>query len=136
MAEDKTFYVGQKAFIEREGKLLILIDPRMGVDLPGGKIQIGETDFDESLKREVREETALEIEIGKPFIRWYYEFKPSHRNFGKQVFLVGFKCRLISGDLILSSEHVRFEWVDKGTYEKFDDGGVHFSAIRNYFLNE
>ena len=108
MAEDKQFYVGQKAFIDKEGSVLILNDESEGLDFPGGKIQIGETDFDEALRREVREETALEINIGEPFARWYYEFKPTHRNGGKQVYLVGFRCAYVSGEIKLSDEHNSF----------------------------
>ncbi len=133
MAEDKTFYVGQKAFIEHEAKLLVLIDPAMGVDLPGGKIQVGEIDLDESLRREVREEAGLEIEVGRPFTRWYYEFKQTHRNAGKQVYLVGFRCKLLSGEVKISNEHSRFEWVDAESYKPLDDGSGHFKAIAEYF---
>lgn len=133
MAEDRQFFVGQKAFIEKDGKLLLLIDPRNEVDLPGGKIQIGENDLDESLRREVREETGLEIEIGKPFTRWYFEFKPGHRNAGKQVYLVGFRCAYKSGEVVISDEHSHFVWVDKEGYKKYADGSGHYKAVEEYF---
>ena len=42
MKDDALFCVGQKAFIEKEGKVLILHDPVEGLDFPGGKIQEGE----------------------------------------------------------------------------------------------
>ena len=42
MKNDALFCVGQKAFIEKDGKVLILGDPTEGLDFPGGKIQDGE----------------------------------------------------------------------------------------------
>lgn len=133
MAEDKLFYVGQKAFIDKGGSVLILNDPVNGLDFPGGKIQVGENDFGEALKREVREETGLEIEIGSPFATWYYEFETGHRNAGKQVFLVGFRCRYISGEVKLSDEHDGYTWVTKDNYQKVDDGSAYFHALEKYF---
>ena len=117
MKKDALFCVGQKAFIEKDGKILILHDPVEGLDFPGGKIQEGEAiDGDAlslfcSLQREVREETNLEIEIGDPFSVWYHEFFKNSRNFGKVVYLVASKCKYISGELKLSDEHNSFHWV-------------------------
>ena len=133
MAEDKLFYIGQKAFIEKDGKVLALFDPKLGLDFPGGKIQIGENDFDEALRREVREETALEIDVGNPFYRWYFEFRPGHRNAGKHVYLVGFRCTYISGEIKLSDEHNKFQWVDKNDYRTLNDGSEYFKALEKYF---
>src|SRR4030042_4668310 len=110
MAEDKLFYVGQKAFINKNDEVLVLFDPILGLDYPGGKIQEGETNFDVALKREVMEETGLEIEVGDPFARWYFEFGPGHRNAGKKVFLIGYKCKYKSGEVKISEEHNKFKW--------------------------
>ncbi|MSU55295.1 MAG: NUDIX domain-containing protein [Candidatus Taylorbacteria bacterium] len=133
MADDKLFYVGQKAFINKSGSVPVLNDPNSKLDFPGGKIQIGENDFEESLRREVREETGLEIKIGDPFVTWYFEFKSGHRNAGKQVFLVGYRCEFVSGEVKLSNEHDSFQWVDKATYDDVDDRGGHFKALEKYF---
>ncbi|MDO8639210.1 MAG: NUDIX domain-containing protein [Candidatus Daviesbacteria bacterium] len=133
MAEDKLFYVGQKAFIDKDGEVLILIDPKLGLDFPGGKIQEGETDLGEALKREVREETGLEIEIGEPFTRWYFEFRSDHRNAGKQIFLVGFKCKYISGEVKISNEHSSFKWVNKSNYQELYEDSDYFRALEKYF---
>ena len=138
--EDKLFYVGQKAFIEKDGKVLILNDPIGGLDFPGGKIQEGEAKMDNSvslmnaLKREVREETGLEIEVFDPFTVWYYEFsKKIHRSYGKVVYIVGFKCKYVSGDIKLSEEHDSFKWVDKNNFREFDDRSDYFKALEKYF---
>src|SRR5690348_1612349 len=115
MKDDATLYIGQKAVIEKDGKILILMDPILGADLPGGKVQVGETDFALSLKREVREETSIEVEVGDPFYVWYYEFQENsdHRNKGKKIFCIAFACTYISGEMTLSDEHQGFEWVDR-----------------------
>ena len=74
MKNDALFCVGQKAFIEKDGKVLVLFDPVEGLDFPGGKIQEEEAkDADASslilsLQREVREETNLEIEVSTLFL--------------------------------------------------------------------
>ena len=135
MEEDKLFCVGQKAFIEKDGEVLILHTPAAGLDFPGGKIQKGEIDFMESLKREVREETELEIETGDPFVVWYNEFFPPHRNAGKKVYLVGFRCKYLSGEVKLSSEHNRYQWIGKEEYKKLNDDRDYFKALEKYFTN-
>lgn len=133
MPEDKQFYIGQKAFIEKEGKVLILFDPKLGLDFPGGKIQEGESDFDEALKREVCEETSLEIEVGDPFFRWFYKFESDHRNAGKEVFLVGFRCKYVSGEVRLSSEHSEYKWVNYKNYKELNENDEYFKALEKYF---
>lgn len=130
MAEDKQFYSGQKAFIDKEGEILVLNDPKYGLDFPGGKIQEGENNFDEALHREVKEETGLEIEIGELFTRWYFKFGEGHRNAGKEVFLIGFRCKYLSGEPKISFEHDGFEWVNKDNYQKLSDGSVYFEALK------
>lgn len=134
--EDKLFFVGQKAFIEKDGEILILLDPKVGLDFPGGKIQKGEIDLVEALKREVREETSLEIEVGEPFATWTNEFPPDHRNQG-WVFLVGFRCRYVSGEVKLSHEHEQFFWTNKDNYRQYkkldEKNGGYFEALEKYF---
>ena len=50
MNDDALFCVGQKAFIEKDGKVLILNDPGEVLDFPGGKIQDGEAKDGEDRK--------------------------------------------------------------------------------------
>ena len=133
MKEDALLRVGQKAFIEKDGKVLIVFDPVLGLDFPGGKIHEGETDIREALKREVREETSLEITIQEPFYAWYYEFPPESRNAGKKAYIVAFRCGYSSGEITLSNEHNKFQWVDKASYKSLDDGSEYFKALEKYF---
>jgi 8-oxo-dGTP diphosphatase len=121
----KLFQVGQKAFIERDGKLLVAFTHSGALDLPGGRIDEGENDLVESIKREVQEETALEVEVGAPFVTWL------HRNGG--VYLVGYRCRYVSGEVELSDEHASYRWVDEQSYRELDDGSASFEALRRFY---
>lgn len=134
MADDLLIYIGQKAFIEKDGQVLVLIVPKLGLDFPGGKIQEGEKDFLEALRREVREETNLEIEIGEPFVTWRFDFGPDHLKAGKKIYMVGFKCKYLSGDVRLSDEHSEFYWVNKENYREVDPKSNWHWILDKYFL--
>jgi 8-oxo-dGTP pyrophosphatase MutT (NUDIX family) len=128
MNQDKLMFVGQKAFIEKEGKILVLFD-KYGLDFPGGKIQDGETDIINSLKREVKEETDLEIVVGRPF----YTFKDTMIVNGQARFIVCYLCNYISGEFKMSHEHDKFDWVNMETYTKYNGDNGYFKALETYF---
>ena len=133
MAQDKLFFVGQKAFIEKDGKILVLFNSKNRVDFPGGKIQEGETDLKASLLREVKEETNLMVDIGDPFMTWSFNLPEGHLHAGRSVFLVGYKCGYREGDLKLSDEHSRYEWIGKEDIARLSGVGGHFMALERYF---
>ena len=104
MRPDVTLYVSQKAFIRRGAEALVLHDPIAGLDFPGGKLQDGETDLALALRREVSEETGLDVEIGAPFVVWLDTAHPISARTGKAVLLVGYACRCDAGEVRLSDE--------------------------------
>jgi 8-oxo-dGTP diphosphatase len=67
-------FAATKAFILYQGKVLLLRESTQysdgsnagGYDVVGGRVTPGER-FDESLLREIREETGLSVRIGRPF---------------------------------------------------------------------
>jgi 8-oxo-dGTP diphosphatase len=135
MVDDELFYVGQKAMIEDGGNVLLLNDPLLGNDLPGGKVQEGETNFAEALKREVIEETGLEVEVGDPFSNGYFQYPviKGHRNSGKKIYLIVFRCKLLSGTLTLSSEHDGYRWISKKDYKKYVTKEWILKTVDKYF---
>jgi 8-oxo-dGTP pyrophosphatase MutT (NUDIX family) len=139
MTNEALFHVGQKAFIEKDGKVLVLYDPIEGLDFPGGRIKEDEaidnqpSSLIKALKREVLEETNLKIDVLDPFVVWYHVFSKGHRNYGNVVYLVGFRCKYKSGEVKLSNEHNKFKWVDKNNYKSVDDGKDYFNALEKYF---
>ena len=136
---DTQMFVGQKAFIERDGTILVLGDPnyrvhgQVGLDFPGGRYRWG-GDLLEELNREIIEETGLQVRIGKPFITW------TNHNHGtkspKRIYLVGYLCQYVSGEVRLSDEHDKFEWVDNETYKNWREKGSYFEALEYYFEHD
>ena len=121
----RNFEVGQKAFIERDGRVLILFFPNGWLDFPGGRINEGEDDLGEALRREIREETTLEVAITAPFATWLGR--------AGTVLLVGYRCSYVSGEVTLSDEHNDFRWVDRSDFRELDDGSPPFAALVDYF---
>ena len=110
MTDEKyLFSVPQKALIEKDGNFLIIKRSKGAKsypdhwDLPGGKLERGETPI-EGLKREVIEETTLEIKVGKPIFSYLETAKAF-------AYVVVFECEIISGEIKLSHEHSEYKWV-------------------------
>lgn len=83
------------AVILRRGRILITRRPEKGLlgglwEFPGGKQEKGET-LRECLKREIREELGIEIEVGKAFLRIQHAY--SHF----RITLHCFFCRILQG---------------------------------------
>jgi len=134
---DSKIFVAQKAFIEKNGKVLVLRDPayvidgQVGLDFPGGRFRYG-VDPHEELKREIAEETGLEVEIGRPFMTWA---NINHKRVSNkfEIYLIGFECKYKSGEVTLSEEHDGFEWVDEKSYNKWKEDSSYFQALEQYF---
>ena len=102
-----------KAVIEKDGKFLLLkrashsaTYPEMW-DFAGGKLEDDETP-QESVIREVKEETSLDIEPGEAV-----KTAVHHKGKLSKPLIHFFKSRLASGNVHLSSEHSDFKWVTK-----------------------
>jgi 8-oxo-dGTP diphosphatase len=132
MRPDARIYVGLKAFIAKESKVLLLNDPNYGLDLPGGKIQEGEMDLTGALRREVDEETGLAIEVGRPFVTWFDPIHPVFVQTGVPVLLIGYGCRHVAGDVRLSEEHDAYRWIDLAEIDDVEDGSNYFAALKAY----
>ena len=115
----ETFVVPQKAIIKEGDKYLILKrSPTASTypncwDFPGGRLEAGEDPI-EGLKREVKEETGLKIEVNNP-IFVFRESLNDHEN----VFIV-YSCGKVSGEIKLSHEHTEFKWATKEEILRLD----------------
>ncbi|MBS0412331.1 MAG: NUDIX domain-containing protein [Proteobacteria bacterium] len=136
MTADAVVYLSQKAFVRRGDELLILNQPRWGLDFPGGKLQVGEGDLTAALRREVAEETGLDIEVGPAFITWLDDVHPLYVKTGTPVLLVGHRCRWTAGEVRLSEEHDGWRWIGPGLFHEVDDGSTYAAALQACFARE
>jgi len=133
MTADAVVYLSQKAFVRRGDEVLILNQPQWGLDFPGGKLQAGEGDLAAALRREVGEETGLEIDVGPAFITWLDDIHPLFVKTGTPVLLVGHRCRWLAGEVRLSEEHDGWRWIRPGQLDEVDDGSTYAAALRTCF---
>ncbi|HSR89107.1 MAG TPA: NUDIX domain-containing protein [Candidatus Udaeobacter sp.] len=118
-------FAATKAFVIHNGKVLLLRESGKYVDganvgrhdVVGGRVE-PEQRFDASLLREIKEETGLEIKIGRPF--FVNEWRPVVR--GEQWQIVGtfFECFADSENVVLSSDHDEYVWIDPKDYKQFN----------------
>jgi len=78
-------------------------------DLPGGSSELGETDPDKTLTREVKEETGLDINIIKPIFVFSRMSGPARHQFQ-----IVYKCQYCAGELKLNpEEHDEYRWIKR-----------------------
>ncbi len=105
--------------IECDGKILCMERDKGKYDyvsfkweFPGGKIEVGESKED-ALKRELREEMEMNVEIVGHFLDVYHEYPDFTMN------MYAFKCVAKNQDLKMNVHH-DFKWLDKAELETLD----------------
>lgn len=116
--------VAAKALITRGPQILLLREAASDQEatqvgkyqVPGGRIEPGESFFD-GLKREVKEETGLEVSIGQPVFvsEWY----PTIRGQPNHIIAIFVACTTTLKMIKLSIEHNDFVWVDAATIKNY-----------------
>lgn len=128
-----------KAFIISPDKKVLLIkrasdDPHYaGIwEIPGGRLSLGEDPF-EGLKREVKEETNLTIEVKNPISVNHFI-----RDDGQKVTLIVFLCKSNDKNVKLSEEHTEFLWIDLREIKKKLHKNFHKDAdiFNKYFSKD
>ena len=88
--------------LNRDGKVVLLLNEREEWELPGGQIQAGESSV-ECLVREIREELDVNIQVGQLIDAYLFEVIPK-----RHVFVVTHSCSVVGTFAPrLSHEHKR-----------------------------
>ncbi|MBI2038194.1 MAG: NUDIX domain-containing protein [Candidatus Magasanikbacteria bacterium] len=110
-------FTATKAFIIHNGKVLLLRESGKYVDgtnsgrydVVGGRVEPGQR-FDESLLREIKEETGLSVTVGRPFC--VNEWRPVVRGEQWQIIGTFFECFTESEEVVLSADHDDYKWIE------------------------
>jgi len=114
-------FVATKAFIIFQGKVLIVRESGSykdstntgKFDIVGGRLEPGEH-FKDCLLREIKEETGLEVTVGKPF--FVNEWRPTKNGESWQIVGIFFECFAMTNTVTLSTDHDAYEWIDPKDY--------------------
>ena len=147
MLDEKKHFVSATAIIIKDGKYLIAKrSPNEKAfpskwPVPGGKLEAKDyvvrapdagtlwyNVMEDVVRREVKEE--VNVEIGKPKYLLDLTFISP---VGVPCLVLSYYAQYVSGEVKLSSEHIRFEWVDKNSYQKFENNRNSFVALKKYF---
>ena len=79
---------------------------------PGGVLELGETIHD-GLRREVREETGLDIEP--------IALTGVYKNMARSIIALVFRCKVTGGDLRVSDEAAAFRWAAEAEVAELAD---------------
>lgn len=136
--KDFKLFVATKAFIKNsKGEILLLKESSKyeegtnfgKFDVVGGRVKPGEK-FDESLLREIKEETNLEVKIKKPF--YVGEWRPKVKNENWQVVGIFFICEALNQDILLSKDHDDYLWIKPEDYKNYNIIENLHEAFENY----
>ena len=131
-------FIATKAFVVHNGKVLILRESSNNpvgtnankFDVVGGRLNPGEQ-WDECLRREIKEESGLDVTIGTPF--YVGEWRPVVHCELWQIIGVFFVCHAAIDAVVLSQDHDSFLWIDPATsneYPLIDNLVPAFAAFR------
>lgn len=122
------FSLAAKSFIVNDQNQLLILkrEPKNVMkpniwEIPGGRLEPGENPI-EGMKREVREEAGIEIEVLHPFNVRHFT-----RDDGQVITMLVFLCKALSQEVKLSSEHTAYEWISLDTCKE---------KLTNYFHQE
>ena len=100
----KNYWDGVKGIVRKKDRILVLVKPNGALDLPGGRVENGET-AQSALQREIKEETGLKVEIHNPVEEWSFYKTPEQLIRG-----ITLECTYLEGKVKLCGEHKRYFW--------------------------
>lgn len=122
--------ISVKALFEKEGKILLVKDPKDVWELPGGRIEFNESP-DQALTRELNEELGFEeIKIGDPIHIW--SFSSTHQDIETQYVIIVYECFTQTSVIRKNDEYKEYRWVPISEAFNLNMRGGYKDAIKKY----
>jgi len=114
----KKQYVTVKALIEKDEKFLFLKDHKGVWELPGGRINFGESP-EKALRRELCEELGYkQVQIGSIVDSWTFNVSKDGGDY--QFIVLVFKCLVKDNEIKKSDEYVEYQWISGDQVADFE----------------
>ncbi|MCK5413303.1 MAG: NUDIX hydrolase [Candidatus Pacebacteria bacterium] len=129
MKDDKIQQVSIRGFLCRDDKVLFLKTPTKRWELPGGRMDYGES-VEETFQREIKEEIGFEnFEMGDLMNMWSFVNEEINHHF------IVFDFEILTNEDIirLSDEHIEYKWVGVDEFEQMNMREGHKETLRKYF---
>lgn len=126
------FNLAVKGIIKKDGKILVLKRAKNDDHQPGVWETVGggideQMSPQEALKKEIIEETGLEVEIGEPFHVFTFTKDTGEFKIG-----ITFLCEYVSGEVRWSNEHSEYRWIDPNEFKKLNSIPSLYAEIDKY----
>lgn len=110
------YHISVKGFVLHNDKYLFVKKANNGSrnegywELPGGGLNFGELP-ETALRREIKEETGLNIQVIRPLLTWSFI-----KNKNKQVIGITYLCESKENSVTISDEHDNYTWISKNNF--------------------
>jgi 8-oxo-dGTP diphosphatase len=129
------FFITVKGIIRRKDGKILILKRSVGDDhLPevwetvGGGVDDEEAP-QEALRREIREETGLDVSVGEPFNVFTFRKQTGEFKVG-----ITFLCDTEDDTVVLSHEHSDSRWIDPEEFSNFKSVSSLYEEITRYAL--
>jgi ADP-ribose pyrophosphatase YjhB (NUDIX family) len=135
------YFVAVKVFLEDgNGNLLITKDRFGDWDIPGGRLREGdfEVPLEQIAERKMKEELgeSVQYRLEDPIVMMRHErdeILATGEREKRRIFAIGYRAQYLGGDIVLGTNHEKFEWVSVETFEpeKYFTGGW-LNGVKEY----